>query len=858
MIAAGSFLLFFAIILTISPAVKYHSWQVELRWTHWIGLGLITGGFFFLQHTLDRIGKNCDPTILPIIYLLSGWGMLTISRLNTYFGLRQALWILASLLLTYFLFVRKKSIVPGVQKYSLIGLIASLVLQIATIFWGNYPGGSGPTLWLNILGINIQPSEFLKVFFIIFLSAFFAKKEEHPRKFKTLFPTLLLFAIISGVLIFQDDFGTTIIFLVIYASFLLFFTGRKRAFGFTVLAFLLLGVVGYYYFDIFTARISSWLLPWDDPSGGSYQVIQSILSIAAGGVIGTGPGLGYPNVVPLAHSDFIFSAIAEETGFLGTSCFILLYAILLTRGFKLARERKDPFQSYLAAGVTTYLVAQAILIIGGNIRLLPITGVTLPFVSYGGSSYVSAFFAISLLFCMEPSTSTTVVSEKHTYSIKKALSVIGSLFMIALLLIEFVLFWWGFVRADDLQSRSDNPRLIFADQYVSRGTIYDRDDSPLAITQGTTGTLYRFYPYPLLSNTIGFSHSRYGRSGIEESLNEYLRGYQGYPKSYVWFNHLIYDQPPTGIDVQLTLDLDIQQELDSLFGDLYGSAIVVDGSNGEILAIASHPGFNANELDENWENWNQDEDALFLNRVMQGSYPAGSILIPFLLDEETWQDFSPAPESQSSIGPNNCSSSLFFPNDVIDKSMAQHGCPYALYKLLEDIPSQSIKDHLTAFGFFSHPSVALPLSETYLVENLSNPISYGLGQQQIRFSPLLVAQAVLRLNYQENTPELHLVMDEAVVSESTFQTQTNLENSQLTRNQANFLLSEFFLQEKGCWTFQGTALDENGTYQWIMQSTSADSDSKRTIVVIVLENADEEQARSISDAIYRFSQTNQD
>ena len=858
MLLAAFFLFLYSTILTISPAVKYHSWQVDLRWVHWISIILVSSGFFILQATLKKHGKNCDPFILPIIYLLSGWGMLTISRLNTYFGLRQAAWILVSLLLTYFLFTQKRPLLHDLQQYSLIGLIASLVLQIATIFWGNYPGGNGPTLWLNILGVNIQPSEFLKIFFIIFLSAFFVKKAEQPRKLKTLFPTLLLFTIISGVLIFQDDFGTVIIFLVIYASFLLFYTGRKRAFGFTVLAFLLLVVVGYYYFDIFTARISSWLLPWDDPSGGSYQVIQSILSIAAGGVIGTGPGLGYPNVVPLAHSDFIFSAIAEENGFLGASCFILLYAILLTRGYKLARERKDLFQGYLAAGVTTYLVAQAILIIGGNIRLLPITGVTLPFVSYGGSSYISTFFAISLLFCMEPSSSTTTLSEKHIDPTKKTLTVIGSLFMITLLLIEFVLFWWGFVRADDLQSRSDNPRLIFADQYVSRGTIYDRDDSPLAVSQGETGALYRFYPYPSLSNTIGFSHSRYGRSGIEESFNEYLRGYMGYPQSYVWFNHLIYDQPLVGVDVRLTLDLDIQRELDSLLGDLQGAAIVVDGSNGEILAIASHPGFNANELDENWENWNQDEDAPFLNRVMQGSYPAGSILIPFLLDEETWQDFPTAPESQSSIGLNNCLSSLSLPNDAIDRSMAQHGCPYALYKLLEDIPSQSIKDRLTAFGFFSHPSVALPLSETYLVEDLSNPISYGLGQQQIRFSPLLVAQAVLRLNYQENTPELHLVMDGAVVSESIFQTQTNPENSQLARDQVNFLLSDFFLQEKGCWIFQGTALDENGTYQWIMQSTSADSDSKRTIVVIVLENAETNQALSISKTIYTFVQSLED
>jgi len=856
MIAAGVFLLFFSIILTIAPAVKYHSWQVELRWIHWIGFGLITAGFFFLQHTLERLGKNCDPILLPIVYLLSGWGMLTISRLNTYFGLRQAGWILAGVLFTIFLFTRKTRLLPWLQKYSMAGLGISLLLQILTIFWGNYPGGNGPTLWLNILGVNIQPSEFLKVFFIIFLSTYFAKKEDQARNLKTLFPTLLLFIFICSVLIFQNDFGTAIIFLVIYASFLLFFTGKKRAFGFTILTFLLLGLIGYYYFDIFTARISSWLLPWDDPSGGSYQVIQSILSIAAGGVVGSGPGLGYPNVVPLAHSDFIFSAIAEETGFLGTSCFIVCFAILLARGYSFARNRKDAFQSYLSAGVITYLVAQAILIIGGNTRLLPITGVTLPFVSYGGSSYISAFFAISLLFCMESPSDRNKVHEEHTFTMKKALPVIGSLFMIAFLLIEAVLFWWGFVRADDLQKRSDNPRLIFADLFVPRGTLYDRDGETLAVTQGETGKYYRAYPYPALSNTIGFSHSRYGRSGIEESLNEYLRGFDGYSQSYIWLHHLTYDQPPQGIDVQLTLDLDIQQELDSLFSSLQGAAIVVDGVNGDILAIASHPGYDANALDENWGLWNQDEAAPFLNRVMQGSYPAGSMLIPFLLDEQIWNEYAATPSTNGEDSP--CEYTL--PNNAIDKSMLQDGCIAALYNLLTDTTNNNIEDDLESFGFFSLPSIGLPLSETTFSKDATNSLMHALGRQQIRFSPVLVAQAMLKLNFPQDAPALHLVMEPQDVVNTAADTSTASAEQQHSPDAQKipFLLDDFFLGENDSWSYEASAFDESGTYQWFVQSTFPEGDEKRTIVVIVLENASAEQARFIGNSIFSFSQANQD
>jgi hypothetical protein len=505
--------------------------------------------------------------------------------------------------------------------------------------------------------------------------------------------------------------------------------------------------------------------------------------------------------------------------------------------------------------VVTYLAAQAILIIGGNIRLLPITGVTLPFVSYGGSSYVSAFFAITLVFCMESPSDEESVNEEHAPTMKKALPVIGSLFMIALLLIEVVLFWWGFVRADDLQRRSDNPRLIFADLFVPRGTLYDRDGDTLAVTQGETGSYYRAYPYAALSNTVGFSHSRYGRSGIEESLNDYLRGYAGYSQASIWLHHLTYDQPPAGIDIHLTLDLDIQRELDSLFNTQRGAAIVLDGAHGDILAIASHPGYDANQLQENWDLWNQDEAAPFLNRVMQGSYPAGSMLIPFLLDEQSWNEYA-APSTNGESSPFEYS----LPNNEIDQSMLQDGCYAALYPLLADSTIHSIEHNLESHGFFSLPSIGLPLSETYFQEEQDTTLMLGLGQHQVRFSPLLVAQAVLQFNFQGDGPALHLVMDPQVAADIPAGTSSVSAPQPITPDpqQVQFLLDDFFLTENGSWSYKASAFDESGLYQWFVQSTSHEGDEKRTIVVIVLENASAEQARSIGNSIYSFSQANRD
>lgn len=850
MVLAAAFLFLYAIILSLSPVLKYRSWQVDLRWTHWIGLLIISIGFFVLQSVLSRCSKNYDTFLFPIIYLLSGWGLLTISRLNTYFGLRQTTWILAALLTTLFLVTRKRSIMPYVEKYALVGLILGIAFLAATMLWGSFPGGDGPALWLHILGVNVQPSEFLKLLFIIYLSAQFAGTQKESRKFRTILPSMLFFLLISAILVWQNDFGTTVIFLIIYAAYLYFYTGKTRVFGLIVLSFLLFAVIGYQYFDIFSTRISAWLLPWDDPNGGAYQVVQSILSIAAGGIIGSGPGLGFPNVVPLAHSDFIFSAIAEETGLLGTSCFIILLAFLLLRGYKNARSAPTPFQGYLAAGVTTYLITQSILIIGGTIRLLPITGVTLPFVSYGGSSYVSVFLAISMLYCMDIPTRPAKKSTQSQGPLDKPIKVLGTIFLIVFFIIECVLFWWSYVQADGLQNRSDNPRLIYADQYVRRGTIYDRHGTPLAVTEGESGNYYRYYLYSDLSNTVGFSHARYGRSGIEEDLNDYLRGYAGYPATAIWFNHLIYDQPPTGIDVTLTLDLDIQQQLDAQMTAFYGAGIVLDADSGEILAIASHPSFDANALTENWDIWNSDESAPFLNRVMQGAYPAGGMLVPFTITQEKWDEFSNIPLADEISMEADSSACFLNPEEDPTFSTAlRNGCNFALLSLMGDLPQQQVRENLTAFGFFSHPALGLPLAETNFKNEVSHSVQYVIGNDQIRFSPLLVAKAASFISNDGKDIPLKLVLDPSDVVNGS-----SSDSSALT---IQFLLDDFFQRDGNAWLFNATSFDEKGVYQWSIRGTYPQAGSQRTIVVIVLENGSAENARDISSAVYDYIQGNQ-
>ena len=256
--------------------------------------------------------------------------------------------------------------------------------------------------------------------------------------------------------------------------------------------------------------------PWLDSNGRSFQIVQSIITVANGGIFGRGIGLGSPGVVPVAHSDFIFPAIFEETGLLGAAGLILLFTFFMIRGFSIALNAPNQFQRFLSAGLTTMITVQAVLIIGGSIRLLPLTGVTLPFVSYGGSSLVTSFVAAFLLLIISNNAETqpAVLDRGQPYRM------VGSVFLTAFAALFLLSTWWSVIRSDDLLSRNDNPRRFISDNYVMRGSIFDQNDQLLASTTGDPGNYIRTLTYPPLSSVIGYSDVNYGQAGLEASQDE--------------------------------------------------------------------------------------------------------------------------------------------------------------------------------------------------------------------------------------------------------------------------------------------------------------------------------------------------
>jgi len=377
--------------------------------------------------------------------------------------------------------------------------------------------------------------------------------------------------------------------------------------------------------DIIRSRIDSWINPWNDPGGGSFQIIQSLLAIANGGLGGRGPGLGSPALVPVAISDFIFAAIAEETGLIGTVGLIAIFGIILVRGLRIALLASDVFQRLLAGGVTAYIGVQALLIIGGNIRLLPLTGVTLPFISYGGSSLLTSFIALLILLLISDQL------DEEPAPLPKPLPyfALGAFLSLGLFIAALTNGWWAIVRGPDLLTRPDNPRRIIEDRYVPRGRLLDRTNEVIDATEGTTGTYARVYQYPDLAPVTGYNHPIYGQSGLEASLDEYLRGLRGNPAATIWWNHLLYGMSPKGLDIRLSLDLYLQYRADEMLSEHHGAVILLNAQSGEIFVMASHPTFNPSDLNKIGAGLNKDPNKPLINRATQGLYPTGTMLQPF-------------------------------------------------------------------------------------------------------------------------------------------------------------------------------------------------------------------------------------
>lgn len=842
------------ILLTLAPAVRLHSWSVEFHWQQWIGFIVWILGFLFLHRALIKYLPDRDPYLLPITSILSAWGLLTIYRLDFNFGLRQTAWLAIGLLLG-FMVIRSRRLLNFLRRYKYVWLTGGLLLTLLTFVVGVYPNGTGPALWLSFFGVYLQPSEILKILLVIFLASYLADNlRVRFNLLQLLLPTLILVGASFLILVAQHDLGTASLFIAIYAVIIYLASGKRRLLLISMFVVLIALIAGYAIYDVIQLRIEAWLNPWLDSNGRSYQIVQSIIAVANGGIFGRGIGLGSPGVVPVAHSDFIFPAIFEETGLLGAVGIILLFTFFMVRGFSIALNAPNQFQRFLAAGLTSAITVQAILIIGGSIRLLPLTGVTLPFVSYGGSSLVTSFIAIFLLLVISNNAETqpAVLERGQPYRI------IGGVFLTAFAALLVISTWWSVIRSDTLLSRNDNPRRFISDYYVLRGSIFDQNDQLLTTTIGNPGSYTRIIKYPLLSSVIGYTDANYGQAGLEASQDSILRGVTSDNFWQVFNTRLLYGQYPKGFDLRTSLNLDIQEKVDPLLGLNKGSVLVMNAESGEILVMSSSPTFDATALAGNMENWRTDPDSPLLNRSTQGLYPPGSItgglIYNFFISRGSQLPELPSFYQSDNLADSNyCAGKIEASYSWLD--LIASGCPLALEKFSSGMKAVEIYNLYKQYGLLDQPNIPIESAAPANLESFNDLEGLFTGQSNLLVTPLQVTLAYapfsngghfiepsLATAYRNNTSEWTLL--------------SNFSQKEMVGINFTTTVNQLTNINNTGWSLSATVPTDSGKLDWYIQGTPQNWRGVPIIVVVGLENSSSATAAEIGYSVY-LAATNQ-
>jgi peptidoglycan glycosyltransferase len=353
-----------------------------------------------------------DPFLFPLTMLLSGWGLTLIDRLAPYFAFRQTIWLPLScaVLLTV---VWTPNRLRWFNRYRYVWLVGGLALLALTIVFGRNPSGGGPRLWLGIPDVYFQPSELLKVLLVAFLASYLADHrallEVHSVRIgplrlpppRLLAPLLAMWSLCIVILLWHRDLGTAAIFFIVFFLMLYLASGQVLYVFVGGLLLLIGAVVAFFAVDVVRLRVLAWADPWPLAQGSAFQIVQSLLAFSSGGLFGQGAGQGAPTYIPVVHSDFILAAVGEEWGLVGVVAVIACFALLVMRGLRLAAARQGrPARAYLAAGLSLMIGVQSLLIMGGVLKIIPLTGVTLPFLSYGGSSLLASFLMVGLLLAV--------------------------------------------------------------------------------------------------------------------------------------------------------------------------------------------------------------------------------------------------------------------------------------------------------------------------------------------------------------------------------------------------------------------------------------------------------------------------
>lgn len=366
--------------------------DIEDKSTIITSFGLILA-IYLSNYLLIKVSKG-DNYIFLIVTMLVSIGAIMIYRIDSATGVRQLLWISLGILLFYLTYFIVKYI-RGWKNFIYFYIILSYGLFFMTFLLGERKYGA--INWVKIAGFSFQPGEIIKLLLIFIIAAYYSNYNKFKEiKYSSYYLMGIVYSFI-GLLFFQRDLGTAVVFYAIFIALQYIYEENRRLVLYNLALSLVGGVLGYSLFSHVRVRFQTWIDPWKYIDTKGYQITQSLFAIAEGGFFGRGIGLGHPDFIPLVNYDFIFAAICEEMGIFTGIGVIMLFMILVYRGFKIAISQEVLFYKILALGISILFGVQSIIILGGVLKVIPLTGITLPFVSYGGSSILSSFTALGIL-----------------------------------------------------------------------------------------------------------------------------------------------------------------------------------------------------------------------------------------------------------------------------------------------------------------------------------------------------------------------------------------------------------------------------------------------------------------------------
>ena len=653
-------LLYAMYVVTTGAALSFQTLAVPL--------GLFAA--FAAAHIGVRIfAPGADPAILPVVFTLSGIGITFVTRLQPDASLGQVIFLFLGVALMVGTLAVVKNL-EVIKRYKYVLGIAGIILLVLPMFIGTEIYGS--KLWIKIGSFQFQPGEFAKVLIVLFLAGYLAENREllsisnrtvlgikFPR-LRLLYPLFIVWGVCLLVVAFERDLGSALLFYTIFLIMLYVATGRV---SYVIIGLALLAVGAFGMYQIMShvqVRVAIWLDPFSDAQNLGYQIVQSLFSLADGGLAGVGIGKGMADIIPVVASDMIFAAIGEEMGLLGGSAVLLLFMLFAVRGLTTAARAKSDLAAFSAAGLTAAISFQAFTIVGGVTKLIPLTGVTLPFMSQGGSSLLASFVIVALLLRAGDeatgrsteiaNTSTDLATAGYRTTVRgshmrrpaldtpesgllgrvalanrltRTVFLFTALFAVLIGNITYI----QVIKASEYQDMPSNNHTINKARFIKRGSIITADGLTLAESiQQADGTYARSYPNGnLAAHVVGYYSQQYGTMGIENTQNDTLTGSKDYSSWQNALNSLAGISEP-GNSVQLTIDSRIQRAAEQALAGRVGAIVALDPRSGAVLAWASAPTFDNTNIQAAIEaaNASGGADTSMYDRATLALYTPGS------------------------------------------------------------------------------------------------------------------------------------------------------------------------------------------------------------------------------------------